>query len=57
MMKRFLSLFRRRRQPVVVRTFKVAKDGDWIKLHFEKHRQLAKELGKPWPEQPHANDR
>jgi hypothetical protein len=32
----------------VVKTYRVEKQ-DWIKLHFEKHRQLAAELGKPWP--------
>jgi hypothetical protein len=44
------------RRPVVVKTYRAEKS-DWIRLHFEKHRQLAAELGKPWPERPHAHDR
>lgn len=45
MIRWFLSLFRR---PVVVNTYTVQKT-DWIVLHFEKNRQLAKELGREWP--------
>lgn len=47
MIRFLLRLFRRR--PVVVQTYHVEKS-DWLRLHFEKHRQLAQELGKPWPE-------
>jgi hypothetical protein len=47
MIRWLISLLRRR--PIVVRTYHVEKQ-DWLKLHFDKHRQLAKELGRDWPE-------
>lgn len=37
-----------RSAPVVVNTFKTKKT-DLERLQDEKHRQLAAELGKPWP--------
>jgi hypothetical protein len=57
MIRRLRSALRRMfRRPIVVKTYRAEKS-DWIRLHFEKHRQLAAELGKPWPERPHAHDR
>lgn len=48
-MIRFLLRFFHRR-PIVVQTYKVERS-DWLKLHFAKHRQLAQELGRTWPEE------
>ena len=47
MIRFLLRLFRRR--TVVVNTYHTQKT-DWIKRHFELHRQLAEELGREWPE-------
>ena len=43
-----LSIFTRPKPVITVQTFKTKKT-DLERVREEKHRQLAKELGMPWP--------
>lgn len=43
-----LNWIKPQKQPVIVNTFKTKKT-DLERIRDDKHRQLASELGKPWP--------